>query len=180
MFITYLHIIYGLIDSNKHTFLWSESWNRPFDCFGNGCKLRMCPLQWRHNEHDGVSNHQSYDCLLNRLFRRRSKKTSKLRLTGLCEGNSPVIREFPAQKASNAENVFVWWRIMHIPENCSVELIIITKPTWHGQAYPITNPCRVCNATVTKRYLPSYDDDNTIWWSSNLDWIVTRVIFSYP
>ena len=47
-------------------------------------------LQWRHNEHDGVSNHQLYDCLLNRLFRRRSKTISKLRVTGLCVGNSPV------------------------------------------------------------------------------------------
>ena len=42
------------------------------------------------NEHDGVSNHQPYDCLLNRLFRRRSNKTSKLHVTGLCAGNSPV------------------------------------------------------------------------------------------
>ena len=41
-------------------------------------------LQWRHNGRDGVSNHQPHDCLLNRLFRRRSKKTSKLRVTGLC------------------------------------------------------------------------------------------------
>ena len=46
-------------------------------------------LQWRRNEHDGVSNHQPNDCLLNRLFRRRSKKISKLRVTGLCVGNSP-------------------------------------------------------------------------------------------
>ena len=46
-------------------------------------------LHWRHNEHDGVSNHQPHGCLLNRLFRRRSKKTSKLRVTGLCVGNSP-------------------------------------------------------------------------------------------
>ena len=38
---------------------------------------------------DGVSNHQPHGCLLNRLFRRRSKKTSKLRVTGLCVGNSP-------------------------------------------------------------------------------------------
>ena len=30
-------------------------------------------LQWRHNEHSGVSNVQPHDCLLNRLFRRRSK-----------------------------------------------------------------------------------------------------------
>ena len=42
--------------------------------------------------------------------RRRSKKTSKLRVTGLCEGNSSVIGEFPAQRASNAENVSIWWR----------------------------------------------------------------------
>ena len=59
--------------------------------------------RWRHNEHDGVSNHQPHLCLLNRLFRRRSKKTSKLRVTGLCVGNSPVTGEFPAQRASNAE-----------------------------------------------------------------------------
>ena len=47
------------------------------------------PLQWRHNDHDGASNHQPHGCLPNRLFRRRSKKTSKLRVTGLCVGNSP-------------------------------------------------------------------------------------------
>ena len=46
-------------------------------------------LQWRHNDHDVVSNQQPHGCLLNRLFRRRSKKTSKLRVTGLCVGNSP-------------------------------------------------------------------------------------------
>ena len=46
-------------------------------------------LQWRHNDHDSVSNHQPHGCLLNRLFRRRSKETSKLRVTGLCVGNSP-------------------------------------------------------------------------------------------
>ena len=49
-------------------------------------------LQWRQNERDGVSNHRRLDC----LFRRRSKKTSKLRVTGLCEGKSPVTGELPA------------------------------------------------------------------------------------
>ena len=67
-------------------------------------------LRWRNNEHDGVSNHQPHDCLLNRLSRRRSKKTPMLRVTGLCEGNSPVTGEFPAQRASDAENVSIWWR----------------------------------------------------------------------
>ena len=68
------------------------------------------PLQWRHNERDGVSYHQPHDCLLKRLFRRISKKPYKFRVTGLCEGNSPVISEFPAQRGSNAENVSMWWR----------------------------------------------------------------------
>ena len=67
-------------------------------------------LQWRHNGHDSVSNHQPYDCLPNRLFRRRSKKTSKIRVTGICAGNSPGTGEFPAQTASNAGNVSIWWR----------------------------------------------------------------------
>ena len=67
-------------------------------------------FQWRHNGRDDVSNHQPQDCLLNHLFRRGSKKTSKLRVTGLCAGYSPVTGEFPAQMASNAENVSISWR----------------------------------------------------------------------
>ena len=55
-------------------------------------------------------NHQPHDCLLNRSFRRRSKKTSTLRVTGLCEGKSPVTGEFLAQRTNNAENVSIWRR----------------------------------------------------------------------
>ena len=66
-------------------------------------------LPWRHNGYNGVSNHHPHDCSLNRSFRRRTKKTSKLRVTGLFVGNSPVIGEFPAQMASNAENISIWW-----------------------------------------------------------------------
>ena len=67
-------------------------------------------LHWRQNERVSVSDHQPHDCLLNCLFRHRSEKTSKLRVTGLCGGNSPLTGEFPAQMASNAENVSIWWR----------------------------------------------------------------------
>ena len=66
-------------------------------CYEQGhCKVslnfesdRNIALEWRHDGLDSVSKHKPHDCLLNRLFRRRSKKTSKLRVTGLCEGNSP-------------------------------------------------------------------------------------------
>ena len=64
-------------------------------------------LQWRHNGRDGVSNQQHRDCLLNILFRCRSKK--KLRVTGLCEGNPPVTGEFSTQRNSITENVSIWW-----------------------------------------------------------------------
>ena len=81
----------------------------------------VAALQWRHNEHDSVSNHQPHVCLLNRLFGRRSKKTSKLCVTGLCVGNSPGTDEFPAQMASNAEMFpfddvimrFEWYCLYH-------------------------------------------------------------------
>ena len=72
--------------------------------------IALTTLHWRHNGHESVSNHQPYDCLLNRLFRRRSKKTSKLRVTGLCAGNSPGTGKFPVQMASNAEKFSIWWR----------------------------------------------------------------------
>ena len=67
-------------------------------------------LQWRHNGRGDVSNYQHLECLFNSLFRRRSQKISKLPVTDLCDGNSPVTGEFPSQRASNAENVSIWWR----------------------------------------------------------------------
>ena len=70
------------------------------------CHEQIYKLQWHHNERDDVSNDQRHDC----LSRRRSKTTSNLRVTGLCEGNSPATDEFPAPRASNTENVSIWWR----------------------------------------------------------------------
>ena len=65
-------------------------------------------LQWRHNEHDGVSNHQPHDCLLNGLFRRRSKVTSKLRITGLCAGNSPWLVNSPHKRPVTRKMLALW------------------------------------------------------------------------
>ena len=80
-----------------HIFLW---------CIIPCCKA----LQWCHNGSYGVSNRQRLIRLLNCLFRRRSKKTSKLRVTGLCEVNPLVTGEFRSKKASNTENVSILWR----------------------------------------------------------------------
>ena len=105
-------------------------------------------LRWRHNGCDGVWNHQAHDCILNRFFFRcRSRKSSKLRITGLCGGNSPVTGDFPAQRDSNTKNVCIWMPYCDIelgqhgldngllpddtnasPEKCR---LIISKALWH-------------------------------------------------
>ena len=75
------------------------------------------------------------------LFKRRSKKISKLRVTGLCEGNSPVTGEFPTQRASNAEKSFhvmtSLWRMSgrgiaswSAPCSWTVAMIIIIGTDW--------------------------------------------------
>ena len=55
------------------------------------------------HKRDGVSNNRRLHRLLNCWFWRRSKNTSKLRVTGLCEGNSPVTGEIPTKRANDAE-----------------------------------------------------------------------------
>ena len=40
-------------------------------------KFGQRTLQWRHNERDGVSNHQPHDCCLNRLFKAQIKENTK-------------------------------------------------------------------------------------------------------
>ena len=128
------HYLYIHVDKNfwkfvAYPFCFINSSSTP----GSINQKHILALKWRHNGRDGVSNHQHHDCLLNRLFRRRSKKTSKLRVTGLCAENSPVTGEFPAQMASNAENVSIWWRhhvlIIHAP-NYLFPLSIMTKILW--------------------------------------------------
>ena len=115
------------------------------------CISLQYTLRWRHNDHAGVSNHQPHGCLLNRLFRRQSKKTSKLRVTGLCAGNSPGTGEFPAQMASYAENVSIWWRHHDLPtchlcpnraeNNCSGCVI-----RYFQKYYNERNICHIFNA----------------------------------
>ena len=93
---TYMHILMLVYDINHFDTrninpvtrfqLWLAGWSRVFSW---EWIRHSWTLQWRHNDHGGVSNHRPRGCLLNCLFRRRSKKTSKLRVTGLCAGNSP-------------------------------------------------------------------------------------------
>ena len=75
------------VNRNTNYHVFSRCWSMQFNLFvwvpvawwntiENATQQwqRQNTLHWRHNDHDGVSNHQPHDCLLNRLFRRRSKK----------------------------------------------------------------------------------------------------------
>ena len=81
-------------------------------------ELKHISSQWRDNERDGVQNHQRLDCLLNRLFRQRSKKHQS--------SASPAfvmeIHRWPLTSGKQCGNVSIWWRL-HV-----IFIIIILKP----------------------------------------------------
>ena len=94
-------------------------------------------LQLRHNERDGVSNHRRLDCLLNRLFICRSKKTSKLRIIGLCEGNSPVTDE--TRKMFPFDNVIMLYIAM-----ASATIIMTMQGKQITGGFQITASTQLC------------------------------------
>ena len=150
------------------------------------------PLQWRHNERDGVSNHRCLGYFLNRLFRRRSKKTSKFRVTGLCEGNSPVTSEFPESipKVNESPLSYMGNRLIEsiylepVTENEINTLIKALKDTATGfdnmdsmslkiSSETLIKPLtHVCNLSLTQGIFPQSIENCKChplvqrWWSS--------------
>ena len=154
--------------------------NRILTCADGYVKLcKTVSLQWRHDGHDSVSNHQPHDCLLNRLFRRGSKKTSKLRITDLCAGNSPGTGEFPAQMASNAENVSIWWRHHVNIQSSDNNLGLNLKNLYNNILTPMKLVC-TSNAQAIKIIRISYIDQFTLYVQfGNMLRIYIDMIFNY-
>ena len=96
---------------------------------------------------------QTTVCLLNRLFRRKSKRTSKLRVTGLCVGNSPETGEFPAQMASSAENVSIWWRHHENNLNGSLWSVTLCDDSDTTQIWVNVSSCNCWCLTAPRHYL---------------------------
>ena len=137
--------------------------------------------QWRHNGRDSVSNNQPHDCLLNRLFGRRSKKTSKLHVTGLCVGNSSGTGEFPALMASNAENVSIWWRhheVYHL--QVSSGSIVVGTGTECDDGDHKGDACRKTQNTM-ENMLSMASDVGTVYLQScyHSNWCHIPLLISY-
>ena len=83
---------------------------RSFDVFFDlRPNKRISKQSWRRNERDGFSNHRRLNCLLSRLFSATQRKHQSSALLA-CVRNPPVTGGFPSQRASNVENVSIWWR----------------------------------------------------------------------
>ena len=114
---------------------------------GNSRRLALIlssrvPLQWHHNERDRVSNHWGLDCFLNNFFRRRSKKTSEFRVTGLCEkfiGDQWI----PVTKGQS------WGKCFHlITSSCHLNIVATSSNCTRTTIYDIvlfTNKLRDTN-----------------------------------
>ena len=103
------------------------------------------------------------DCLVNRLLRRRSKKTSKLRVTGLCVGNSPVTGEFPAQMASNSDFFSIWWR-HHVFTVYMLQCHSFheTDDEERESAHVVIGQIEQVEATLKHRH--HHGDVTSLWW----------------
>ena len=128
-------------------------------------------LLWRHNGRGSVSNHQPHDCLLNRLFRQIKESVKAPRHWPFCE--------FPAQMASNAENVSIWWRhhgSAHCIGQCVIPFSWCRSSCWqlgHG---------RMVNAmaTVVGGEICLWDSEFLVTNVHSTPWSHFRVIGIYP
>ena len=122
---------------------------------GGGGGYWIWSLHWRHNDHDGVSNHQSHGCLLNRLFRRRSEKTSKLRVTGLCAGNSPGPVNSP-HKGPVTRKMFPFDDVIMMQVDViltgRVDKKLLMGTPWHEQILRITGS--FCGQSTSHPWIP--------------------------
>ena len=155
----------GNFDANTHskreTFrLKRNTANLTIDIHFLSLRIQPRTLQWRHNDHDGVSNHQPHGCLLNRLFGRRSKKTSKLHVTGLGAGNSPGPVNSP-HKWPVTRKIFPFDDVIMESAWPLLDKGLITADSWLN----------------VKDTSPRFQELRIYWTMPHLSWVVIDVEF---
>ena len=127
----------------------------------------QCSVAVVHNERDSVSTHRRLDCLLNHLFRRKSKKTSKLRVTGFVRGNHRCPVDSP-HKGPVTRKV--------LPFDDVIRSYIAAVPVSHHSISKITQTfVKFINPQITNSF---HKHLNGHW---NMNWIgvVYMVCFSF-
>ena len=100
-----VNIVMTSLIGRAHT--WTDHWNYPYRYRSEMPSRHYCDVIMGAMAPQITSLTVVYSTVYSSPDK---KKTSKLRVTGLCLGNSPVTGEFPVQRVSNAENVSIWWR----------------------------------------------------------------------
>ena len=115
-----------------------------------------------------------YSAVYSGADKKKKKKKSKLRVTGLCAGNSPDTGEFPAQMASYAKNVSMWWRhhaYRQLLLNLYEKLAVICKTPiyrwracsqWYLCIYPLTHWGRMRHTCICADNLIIIGSDNDL------------------
>ena len=101
-------------------------------------------LQWLHNERNGVSNHRRVQAPI--------KENTKAPRHWPLWGESTGDRWFPSQRASNAENVSIWWRHHGLRIWLGANLFICYCMITYGDEYNfcITSLCHGISTHGTK------------------------------
>ena len=127
-----LHIIVwesGLSSVWNQTTAWSTSlyYLALFEC-GHvliNYTLSCESLQWRHNGHGGVPNHQPHHCLLVPLFRGGSERHQSSALLTFVRGIYRWPVNLPHKGQVTRNHVSIWWR-HHVPGRWkSIFMVII-------------------------------------------------------
>ena len=144
----------------------------------------MRSLQWRHNEHNGMSNYRRLDCLFHHLFRRISKKTTKFRVTILCEGNSSH-KGSVTRKMSSFDDVIMalsWCseeikpkRDLSFRTNLSLNVEILWNTLPH---YPTSVFCLLWGRTNRMTKLRYHGRRLLTWINFNPAWLNNHIHYS--
>ena len=107
------------------------------------------------------------------FFRRRSKKTSKPRVTGLCLGYPPLADGFPSHRACSAENISIWWLhhgYMGVAHICNNEIgsPLVLKMASHDNPKPL--PDKILPGLILG-LLPAYERRRYFVTTSLTGWV---------
>ena len=164
-------------NSIKFTSKMSSSYRRPL-CWGismsKGTAWSYLPPDPELNPDGGISFHfndvimsamafqiTSIMIVYSTVYSGRSKKTPKLCVTDLCEGNSRVASEFPAQRTRNEENVSIW--------HCDKTRFVAVK----FDQYQVSRRWgRICYIPTFLESLLSHEPADRLCLCKNIPWII--------
>ena len=94
----------------RRNFAWSINWSKEV-CWSDRSEPEWIVVHYGDVIIGAIASQiTSLTIVYSAVYSDADHRKIKLRVTGLCTGNSPGTGEFPVQMANNAESVSIWWR----------------------------------------------------------------------